>query len=254
MNYFETKSTAERYSIGRPDFHTQTIERVKKYLQISNKLENALDIACGTGLSTKALLEISKNVCGTDLAIEMLNVAENKNLITYKVAPAEKQPFNDNFFDIVTVSSGVHWFNINDFLDETNRILKSKSWLVIYDNFFISEMQGVSEFSTWFSEIYCSKYPSPSRNDHYKWNEQNLEPKKFSLVKNEEFKNEIEFTLEKLILYFTTQSNIAAQIENSNTSYIEVENWLREQLKPFFKKEIRKINYGNWIKYLQKQI
>lgn len=184
----------------------------------------------------------------------MLNVAENKNLITYKVAPAEKQPFNDNFFDIVTVSSGVHWFNINDFLNETNRILKSKSWLVIYDNFFISEMQDVSEFSTWFSEIYCSKYPSPSRNDNYEWTEQNLEPKNFSLVKNEEFKNEIEFTLEKLILYFTTQSNIAAQIENSNTSYIEVENWLREQLKPFFKKEIRKINYGNWIKYLQKQI
>ncbi len=252
MNYFKTKSTAERYAIGRPDFHKGTMEKVKQYLRISDKLDRALDVACGTGLSTKALLDIAKDVYGTDLAIEMLNVAEKKDLINYSLAPAEQQPFAENYFDIVTVSSGVHWFDIDRFLVETNRILKPKSWLILYENYFISEMQHVPEFDSWFSEIYCTKFPPPQRNSSYLWINENLAPHNFKMECEDVFKNEIEFTLEKLILYFTTQSNITAEIENATTSYLEVEKWLEEQLKPFFTTKTRKVNYGNWIKYIKK--
>jgi predicted TPR repeat methyltransferase len=66
MNYFNAKTAAERYSKGRPDFHSNTIKHIKDYLHLDKKLNNALDIACGTGLSTKALLEIATNVYGTD--------------------------------------------------------------------------------------------------------------------------------------------------------------------------------------------
>src|SRR6185503_5916696 len=59
MNYFNTKAAAERYSTGRPDFHRTTIKHIKDFLRLETKLDRALDIACGTGLSTKALLEIA---------------------------------------------------------------------------------------------------------------------------------------------------------------------------------------------------
>jgi len=55
MNYFNPKTAAQRYSKGRPDFHSKTIKHIKDYLRIDKKLDNALDIACGTGLSTRAL-------------------------------------------------------------------------------------------------------------------------------------------------------------------------------------------------------
>ncbi len=64
MNHFNLKTAAERYSKGRPDFHSNTIKHIKDYLHLDKKLHNALDIACGTGLSTKALLEIATNVYG----------------------------------------------------------------------------------------------------------------------------------------------------------------------------------------------
>src|SRR3954467_6250668 len=94
VNYFNPKTAAERYSKGRPDFHSNTIKHIKDYLHLDKKLNNSLDIACGTGLSTKALLEIATNVCGTDTSQEMLNFAWHSDKIYYSIASAEQQPFD----------------------------------------------------------------------------------------------------------------------------------------------------------------
>lgn len=178
MNYFNSKTAAERYSKGRPDFHNNTIKHVKDFLQIDNKLDKALDIACGTGFSTKALFEIATVIYGTDTSQQMLNLALEADKINYSGASAEQQPFEDNYFDLITVCSGVHWFDIDQFLQEANRILKSKSWLVLYENYFISEMVDNENFKEWFPNTYLKKFPSPSRNDKYDWSNEKLNQKK----------------------------------------------------------------------------
>ncbi len=254
MNYFNPKTAAERYSKGRPDFHSNTIMHVKDYLHPDKKLDKALDIACGTGLSTKALLEIATHVYGTDISEEMLKLASETDKINYSVAPAEQQPFDDNIFDLITVSSGVHWFDIDKFLAEANRILKSKSWLVLYENYFISEMVGNDKFTNWFPDIYLKKFPSPPRNSAYAWTNENLNPKNFNFISEERFKNSVTLTKKQLVLYFTTQSNIIAAVERKQTTYDQVENWLDHELASFFDNDdtTRTINYGNWIKYIQR--
>lgn len=254
MNYFHPKTAAERYSKGRPDFHSNTIKHIKDYLQLDKKLDKALDIACGTGLSTKALLEIANNVYGTDVSHEMLKLASPSDKINYSLAPAEQQPFTDNTFDLITVSSGVHWFDIDKFLAEANRLLKSKSWLVLYENHFIAEMIGNDNFTNWFSNVYLKRFPSPPRNNAYAWTNENLIPRNFNFVKEERFKNSITLNKKQLALYFTTQSNIIAAVEKNQTTYGQVENWLDEELAVFFENDeaIQAINYGNWIKYIQR--
>jgi ubiquinone/menaquinone biosynthesis C-methylase UbiE len=254
MNYFSPKTAAERYSKGRPDFHSNTIKHIKDYLHLDKKLNNALDIACGTGLSTKALLEIATNVYGTDTTKEMLNLALEPDKINYSIASAEKQPFDYNYFYLITVSSGVHWFDIDKFLKEANRLLKSKSWLVLYENYFISEMVGNDNFTNWFPNVYLKKFPSPPRNNAYPWTNENLIPKNFNFVTEERFKNSITFNKKQLALYFTTQSNIIAAVEKNQTTYEEVENWLNQELASFFDNDdtTQTINYGNWIKFIQR--
>lgn len=253
MNYFSPKNTAERYAKGRPFFHRNTIKHIGEFTRIDEKLENALDVACGTGLSTNALLDIAENVFGTDTSDEMLKLVLNPQEIKYSKASAENLPFENNYFDIITVSSAVHWFNIDGFLREANRILRSNSWLVLYENYFISQMLEVGDFDNWFPNVYLKKYPSPKRNDNYEWADENLKDRGFKFIKEETFKNPIEFTKEQLILYFTTQSNITAAVENKVSSYEEIENCLDKELTPFFGSEHKRtINYGNWIKYLQK--
>ena len=254
MNYFDPKTAAERYSKGRPDFHSNTTKHIKEYLQLDEKLNTALDIACGTGLSTNALLEIATNVYGTDTSQEMLNFASQPDKIYYSLAPAEQQPFEDNKFDLITVSSGVHWFDIDKFLVEANRLLKSKSWLVLYENHFIAEMVGNDKFSNWFPDVYLKKFPSPPRNNDYSWTNENLILKNFNFVTEEKFKNDIVFNKKQLALYFTTQSNIIAAVEKNQTTYEQVENWLDQELTSFFNNDdtTQTINYGNWIKFIQR--
>lgn len=254
MNYFDPKTAAERYSKGRPDFHSNTIRHIRNYLHLDKKLNDALDIACGTGLSTQALLEIATDVYGTDISPEMLKLALQPGKINYAVAPAEQQPFADNSFDLITVSSGVHWFDIDKFQVEANRLLKSRSWLVLYENHFISEMVDNDHFADWFPNVYLKKFPSPPRNNAYAWTNENLNPRNFNFIAEERFKNAVMLTKKQLALYFTTQSNIIAAVENNQTTYGQAENWLSQELASFFDDDdtIRTINYGNWIKYIQR--
>lgn len=254
MNYFDPKAAAERYAKGRPNFHSNTVRHIGDFLQLNKKVDNALDIACGTGLSTKALLEIAENVYGTDISQEMLNLAPQHERILYSIAPADQQPFTNQYFDLLTVSSGVHWFNIDKFLVEVDRLLKSRGWLVLYENHFISEMVGNDSFSKWFPEVYVKKFPSPPRNNDYPWTNANLSPRNFHLVSEERFKNAVTFTRKHLALYFTTQSNIIAAVERREVTYEETETWLNQELVPFFENDdtIQIIHYGNWIKFIQK--
>jgi ubiquinone/menaquinone biosynthesis C-methylase UbiE len=223
-------------------------------LHLDNKVSNALDIACGTGLSTKALLAIATNVYGTDTSEEMLNFALQSEKIHYSIALAEQQPFSDNTIDLITVGSGVHWFDIDKFLIEANRLLRSKSWLLLYENHFIAEMVGNDNFTNWFPNVYLKKFPSPPRNNAYAWTNENLNPKNFNFVTEERFKNSARLTKKQLILYFTTQSNVIAAVEKNQTTYEQVENWLDQELVSFFDNDdmIQTINYGNWIKYIQR--
>jgi ubiquinone/menaquinone biosynthesis C-methylase UbiE len=253
MNYFNTKATAERYSIGRPYFHGNTIKHIQDFLNLKAKLDKALDVACGTGLSTKPLLEIATHVYGTDISQDMLNVAPKVEGIKYKIAPAEEQPFPDNSFDLITVSSGVHWFDIDKFLIEACRLLKSKSWLILYENYFSAEMVDNAAFKTWFTSIYLNKYPSPPRNK-YQWAKENLRPKNLDFVFEKTYQNSIGFNKKDLVLYFTTQTNIISAIEKQGTTYQTAERWLEEELSPFFDNEsiVHSIEYGNWIKFIQR--
>ncbi|MDB5281411.1 MAG: hypothetical protein JWO06_486 [Bacteroidota bacterium] len=254
MNYFDPKIVAERYARGRPDFHSNTIKHVEAFIKPRGKLNKALDVACGTGLSTKALLSIATNVYGTDISEQILGYAAPSKEINYSIAPAEEQPFADGEFDLITVSSGVHWFDIDRFLAEANRLLKSKGWLVLYENYFISEMEGNDKFKEWFPNVYLAKYPSPPRNNTYSWTNENLHSKNLHFVEEERFKNPIVFNKKQLALYFTTQSNIISAVENGTTTYAAVEEWLDNELTPFFNSEeiIQTIYYGNWIKFIQR--
>lgn len=256
MNYFSPYTAAERYAKGRPNFHDNSILYVKEFLKLENKVDSALDIGCGTGLSTQALFAIAEHVYGTDSSQAMLSFALQKEKIHYQVSNAIEQPFENSFFDLVTVCSGVHWFDIDEFLWEASRILKSKSWLILYDNFFLGEMQGFPEFKGWYEHVYLQKFPPPKRNDKYNWTINALKDKNFDFVKEEKFLNQVSLNKHELILYFTTQSNIISEVGTKNASYKEVENWLDKELSEFFiDKQMKQIIiFGNWIKYLKKII
>ena len=89
MNYFNYKSAAERYTRGRLYFHPLIVGRTKRFLSITEPLSSALDVGCGTGLSTIALKEIARSVIGVDASAEMVALAPKDNGVRFLVASAE---------------------------------------------------------------------------------------------------------------------------------------------------------------------
>jgi ubiquinone/menaquinone biosynthesis C-methylase UbiE len=255
MNFFGSKTAAERYVKGRPDFHANTIARVKTFLEIDQKVPMALDVACGTGLSAKALLPIADEVYATDASPEMLNVAFAKDQVRYIVAPAENQPFEDGEFDLITVSSALHWFDIDAFLTEACRLLRTNGWLVIYENNFTGKMEGNDDFKRWVDEVYLGNFPTPPRNRNYDWSVENLQAKGFSMQVYDEFENEINFDRAQSISYFTTQSNVISAVENKRYTYDKAEQWLDGQLALYFDRDetVHTFLFVNRIKFLQKR-
>jgi ubiquinone/menaquinone biosynthesis C-methylase UbiE len=237
----------------KEDVHAYSIQRISAFLGLNQKFDNALDVACGTGLSTRALAQIAKKVEGIDASREMLRLAQEDSSIRYTEAPAEKMPFGDDLFDLVTVASGVHWFDIDAFLKEVFRILKPGSWLVLYENYFDPAIQPPGLFAAWCAGYY-RLFPSPARSNKYDWKDENLRPGGLRFVKELRSTYSIPMTRSQLALYFTTQSNVIARIENGERTFEEVEDWLVQELTPFFANsgDQRQIFFGNWIKFIQK--
>ncbi|QZK89394.1 bifunctional demethylmenaquinone methyltransferase/2-methoxy-6-polyprenyl-1,4-benzoquinol methylase UbiE [Flavobacterium sp. CHNK8] len=116
----------------------------KKVLQIvaKSKPNTILDIATGTGdLAILMAQTKAEKIIGLDISAGMLEVGErkiaDKNLtktIDMVLGDSENMPFEDNYFDAITVAFGVRNFeNLEKGLSEILRVLKPNGVFVILE-------------------------------------------------------------------------------------------------------------------------
>ena len=116
----------------------------KKVLAIVQKSKptTILDIATGTGdLAILMAATNAKKIVGLDISAGMLEVGvqkiSNKNLsnrIEMVLGDSENIPFDDNYFDAITVAFGVRNFeNLEKGLTEILRVLKPQGTFVILE-------------------------------------------------------------------------------------------------------------------------
>lgn len=123
---------------------------------IKTRPQKALDIACGTGDISIALMKRGVEVTGLDIAREMLEIAKDKTAkkynkyskkynkrgskalqikpVEYVIASADSIPFSENSFDLVTIGFGIRNFeNRGEALLEIKRVLKNGGELAILE-------------------------------------------------------------------------------------------------------------------------
>ncbi len=211
-----------------------------------------LDVACGTGLSTVALLDISDEVYGTDISGEMLAAASRRDAIEYVEAPAEDVPFEDGYFHLLTVSSGLHWFDREAFLAEAARVVCPSGWLVVYDNWFTGRMSENPEYEVWFRGEYLRRCPSPTR-DKEPLTEEALGAHGFELSGEELFENEVRFSVEDFSDYLMTQSNTIAAVRSGQSGEDELRRWLIEEQTPSFQDSAGTFEFEGEILFVRKR-
>ena len=144
--------------------HKSCLNFLKGFIKNDFKV---LDIACGTGIFLKKINERYKGatLSGIDNSEEMIFVAnKNPGAINFNVAGAEKIPFEDNSFDLVTIIDAFYYFqNKEAALKECSRILKRNHCLFIFQpaadifpKFILKQIQFISKLLFFNLESYSS--------------------------------------------------------------------------------------------------
>ena len=116
-------------------------KKVLKMVSKSNP-KTILDIATGTGDLAILMAEANaEKIIGLDISSGMLEVGKKKiasknlsNTIEMVLADSENMPFDDNYFDAITVAFGVRNFeNLEKGLAEILRVLKPNGLFVILE-------------------------------------------------------------------------------------------------------------------------
>ncbi|MFS4416640.1 class I SAM-dependent methyltransferase [Maribacter sp. 2307ULW6-5] len=120
---------ARHYASYRPPLHRPILKTALG----TERFGTGLDVGCGTGISTKALLAFCRQVVGTDPSEAMLSQAKATHNTLFCKMTGNKLPFPDAHFDICTYA-GSWWYGKSDaLLQETLRVTAPNGTLLLYD-------------------------------------------------------------------------------------------------------------------------
>jgi SAM-dependent methyltransferase len=130
-------SKVENYRKYRPTYPIEVIDLLRRECGLTPQSVVA-DIAYGTGIFTKLLLENENRVIGVE-PNEAMRQAGEEYLAEFKnfrsvAGTAEATTLDDHCVDLITAAQAAHWFDVNGAKQEFLRILKPQGWLVLLWN------------------------------------------------------------------------------------------------------------------------
>jgi SAM-dependent methyltransferase len=130
-------SRVETYVRFRPSYPKGVIDVLRDECGLSSEAVVA-DVASGTGLFTRLLLENSNPVFGVEPNAEMRRAGEEYlaafPYFTCVSGTAESTTLPDHSIDLITSAQAAHWFRRDEAIREFQRILKSSHYVVLIFN------------------------------------------------------------------------------------------------------------------------
>lgn len=114
-------SVAEQYARFRPGYPPALFDFLAAH---SPGLDLAWDCGTGTGIAALVLAEMFEGVVATDASAAQLAQTPRHPRVTYRVLREGESGIADGAASLVTVAQAAHWFDLEAFYREVDRVLK----------------------------------------------------------------------------------------------------------------------------------
>ena len=115
------RNQAKVYASSRPEYPPELYQWLS---DLSPGHTLAIDCATGNGQAAKALAKHYERVVALDVSQEQLELAPKIENVSYVHGSAEELMARDGSVDLVTVATGIHWFELEAFYAQVKRVLK----------------------------------------------------------------------------------------------------------------------------------
>ncbi|MBI2684850.1 MAG: methyltransferase domain-containing protein [Acidobacteria bacterium] len=246
---FASPTLAAGYARSRPAVHPRVLRRVRGHLGISERVDCAVDIGCGAGLSTRPLTELARTALGIEPLEPMLGwtreVAPDSH---FAVGRAEEIPVRDGAADLMTAAGSLNYADLNRFFPEARRVLGSSGTLVVYDFSQGRRLVDSPALEEWFDR-FVKRYPAPP------FSGRPLTPDALAPLAHGFRPAGSEWYEETLLLdhsfyvdYAMTETNVASAVR-AGVDEDEIRGWCRETLAPVFGTTPRHVVFTGYIAY-----
>jgi len=158
---FDDAAMAVGYAYDRPPVHPHLMTRLAGTDAWGGQVEVAVDVGCGAGASTAALISLARRVTGLDPYVSMIRAARAAvRGATFVVAGAEALPCASGSVDLLAAAGALNYVDLDAFARDADRVLGPDGMIVVSDyGFGRPEGDG---FSDDWPERFVRRCPRPA--------------------------------------------------------------------------------------------
>lgn len=242
---YDSERMADGYATARPPVHPQVIDIAHQ--RLGGDFDCALDVGCGSGLSTAPLSALARRVYGVEPSVPMLlRSARVAPRAHFAAACAEDLPFPGRCFDLLAAAGSLNYADLARFFPEARRVLRPRGGVLIYDFSQGSEFDDSPLLARWHDE-FKRRYPSPPCPDIVP-EQLPLAGHGFRLSWKEEFCIGIVMSEEAYLAYTLTETNVAAAPDD----FALVRSWCADSLRPVFGGRSHEVLFRGYVAWAEK--
>jgi SAM-dependent methyltransferase len=220
-------AVARAYATRRPGYPDELFAYLSS---LCPGRELAWDCGTGSGQASVPLARCFRRVIASDLSPAMLALAPQHPTLHYVSAIAQRCPLRTGTVDLVTVAQALHWFDLQPFYHEVDRVLVAGGVLAVwsYGNQVVDDPSINRVLARFYRETVGPFWPPERR--HVESGYRNL-PFPYPELNPPGFAMERRWALEDLLGYIGTWSATQHCRENTGSDPVPA---LRRELKPLW--------------------